>query len=208
MNTPRFTAEASLYQTSKHYNFVAGGTQRSDKQAVIPQQETIDIEQPEVREQSPNRSIDDANAAPAIVSFPPGYTGMTVSPQAGEGTCASCGGATNANPNGAETATPSYVFALGRIEARFPSLGAEKEFVQATGRADTAGKTDRQAFQSVLSERQNRYLARQLCWVLTIEGLETYILLPRDPTDLDLLIEAIRDEPRATNLIEGNQRNL
>jgi hypothetical protein len=199
MNPPRFTAEASLYQTGKQYKFVARETQQPDKQAVIPQQEIIDIEQPELREQSPNRPID-ANAAPAIVSFPSGYTEMTVSPQAGEGTCASCGGATNANPNGVETATPSYVFAMGRIEARFPSLGAEKEFVQATGRADTAGKTDRQAFQAVLSERQNRYLARQLCWVLTIEGLETYILLPRDPTDLDILIEAIRDEPRATDL--------
>ena len=54
----------------------------------------------------------------------------------------------------------SYVYALGRIEPRFPSLAVEKEFAQATGRADTAGLTDRQALHAVLSERQNRYLAR------------------------------------------------
>jgi hypothetical protein len=30
---------------------------------------------------------------------------------------------------------------------------------------------------------------------VTIEGLETYILLPRDPTDFDLLIEAFRSSP-------------
>jgi len=31
--------------------------------------------------------------------------------------------------------------------------------------------------------------------VLTIEGLETYILQPRDPADLDLLVEAMRPTP-------------
>ena len=93
------------------------------------------------------------------------------------------------------TATPSFVYALGRVTPRFPSLAVEKEFVQATGRAVTTGLTDRQALQSVLAQRSNRYLARQLCWVLEIEGLETYILLPRDPADLDLLVDALRPTP-------------
>jgi hypothetical protein len=68
----------------------------------------------------------------------------------------------------------------------------EREFAQATGRADTAGKTDQQTFYAVLSKRENRYLIRQLCWVLTIQGLETYMLLPRDPAEVDLLVQAIR----------------
>lgn len=88
-----------------------------------------------------------------------------------------------------------FVYALGRIEPRFPTLAVEKEFMQATGRADTAGLTDRQALQSVLAQRPNRYLARQLCWVLTIEGLETYLLRPRESADLDLLLDAVRPEP-------------
>jgi hypothetical protein len=92
-------------------------------------------------------------------------------------------------------ATPSFVYALGRITPRFPSLAVEKEFAQATGRAETASLTDRQALQSVLSERGNRYLVRQLCWVLTIEGLEAYILQPRDPADFNLLVEALRPTP-------------
>jgi hypothetical protein len=70
---------------------------------------------------------------------------------------------------------------MGTVEPRFPSLGVEKEFAQATGRAATAGLTDRAALKAVLSERQNRYLVRELCWVLTVEGLETYLLRPRDP---------------------------
>jgi hypothetical protein len=81
------------------------------------------------------------------------------------------------------------------LEARFPNLAVEKEFAQAGGRADTAGKTDQQAFHAILSRRENRYLTRQLCWVLTIQGLETYLLVPRDPADFDLLVEAIRPAP-------------
>jgi PatG Domain len=99
--------------------------------------------------------------------------------------CPTCGG----------TGAASYVYAIGRIEARFPNLGVEKEFAQATGRADTAGKTDYASLHSVLSKRENRYLARQLCWVLTMQGVETYLLVPRDPADLDLLVEAIRPAP-------------
>jgi hypothetical protein len=97
-------------------------------------------------------------------------------------------------------ASSPFVYALGQIEPRFPSLAVEKEFAQATGRADGAGLTDREALQAVLSDRANRYLARQLCWVLVIEGLETYLLTPRDPADLELLVDAVRARPRPTDL--------
>jgi hypothetical protein len=76
----------------------------------------------------------------------------------------------------------------------------EKEFAQATGRAETAGLTDRQVVQNVLAQRHNRYLARQLCWVMTIEGMETYILVPRDQADIDLLVEALRPTPSPMDL--------
>jgi hypothetical protein len=109
-----------------------------------------------------------------------------------------CGGGNCSVPVSAGNA--AYVYALGRIEPRFPSLALEKEFAQATGRAETAGLTDRQATHTVLTQPQNRYLARKLCWVLTIEGLETYLLVPRDSVDLDLLIESIRPAPRATDV--------
>jgi hypothetical protein len=114
--------------------------------------------------------------------------GMLI-PQSAAEPCPTCGGAS------ASHAPPSYVYALGKIEWRFPKQSVEKEFAQATGRAETAGQTDREAFYTILSERRNRYLVRQLCWVLTIEGLETYILVPRDSADLDLLVEAVRPAP-------------
>jgi PatG C-terminal len=102
---------------------------------------------------------------------------------------------------GAEATTPSYVFAVGRVDIRYPSLAVEKEFAQATGRAgETAGLTDQQALHSVLSDSANRYLVRQLCYVLTIEGLETYILQPRHSVDFELLVEAVRPTARPTDV--------
>lgn len=97
-------------------------------------------------------------------------------------------------------ASPTFVYGLGQIQPRFPSLAVEKEFAQGTGRADAAGLTDREALQTVLSDRANRYLVRQLCWVFVIEGLETYLLTPRDPADYELLVEAVRPSPNATDV--------
>ncbi|MFD4033279.1 hypothetical protein ACFWVP_22885 [Streptomyces sp. NPDC058637] len=116
--------------------------------------------------------------------------------------CTTCGhGAvtTEAVSHGAEV-YPSFVYMVGRIEPRMPSLGVEKEFAQATGRAETADLTDRQALLAVLSEPRNRYLARQLCYVVTIQGLDTYLLRPRDPGDFPQLIEALHEAPRSTDL--------
>jgi hypothetical protein len=100
-----------------------------------------------------------------------------------------------AEMNGNGTTDYSYVYALGNVDIRFPSLGVEKEFAQAVGRADTTGLTDQQALASVLSQPQNRYLTRQVCWVMTIEGMETYLLQPREPTDLEMLLESVRSNP-------------
>jgi PatG C-terminal len=78
--------------------------------------------------------------------------------------------------------------------------GRASAYVYAIGRVETTGKTDQQAFHAVLSKRENRYLARQICWVLTIQGLETYLLMPRDSGDLDLLVETIRPSPSPNDI--------
>ncbi|HSA85037.1 MAG TPA: hypothetical protein VLE46_02560, partial [Nitrospira sp.] len=142
------------------------------------------IDQPE----PPSKGNEARPAAPAPEA---GSSNTAISPQAG---CATCGG------TGGMTGKPSYIYAIGRVEARFPNLAAEKEFAQATGRSDTAGKTDQQTFHAVLSKREHRYLVRQLCWVLSIQGLDTYLLVPRDPADIDLLVEAIRPAPSPNDI--------
>ena len=138
------------------------------------------------------------HGTPAARTSPEARARTSITPQAG---CPSCGGAEGpAGPGPNDAVVTSHVYAIGRVEARFPNLAVEKEFAQATGRADTAGKTDQQTFHAVLSRRENRYLVRQLCWVLTIQGLETYLLVPRDPADIDLLVEAIRPAPGANDI--------
>jgi hypothetical protein len=151
------------------------------------------MEQPEGKEVSTNTSASGSDTpAPVASAARPAVSSLAPQP------CPTCGAVPATN--GGVAATPSYVYAIGRIEPRFPRLSVEKELAQVTGRADTVGLSDRQALQRVLSERQNRYLARQLCWVLTVEGLETYLLYPRDLSDWDLLIEAVRATPSPMDL--------
>ena len=150
------------------------------------------MSQSEVSEHSVLPTLNMGGASVTRSSTPSPREAM-ISLQTADGGC-SCSD-TPENPNGSNKIEPSYIYALGRIEARFPSKGVEKEFVQATGRAETTGQTDREAFYTILSQPQNRYLVRQICWVFTIEGLETYILLPRDSSDLESLVEAVRAAP-------------
>lgn len=106
-----------------------------------------------------------------------------------EHTTCHCGGAS-------ATDTPiTPVYTIGKVEARFPSIGLEKEFAQAIGRDKNSRGTNQQAFHSALSHRPNRYLARRLCWIFSIEGLPTYVLQPREECDYDILIESIRPQP-------------
>jgi hypothetical protein len=129
-----------------------------------------------------------ATPAPAV-AVPP--QPPTVGPASD---CPTCGGNVGGGP------PPSYIYAIGSITPRFPQLSIEKEFAQATGRTVTNGLTDRQALHQVLTRPENRYLVRQLCWVMTIEGLETYILVPRNPADSDLLVETLRATPHETDV--------
>jgi hypothetical protein len=93
-----------------------------------------------------------------------------------------------------------WVYALGTIAPRFPSVSIERELAQSISRGDAKGLTDRQAFQAALSRPENRYLVRQLCWVFAVERVETYILTPRDPADYSLLVEALRPNPSPGDL--------
>ncbi len=101
-------------------------------------------------------------------------------------------------------AQPRLTFTrLARSRRDFPALRSKRKWRRSMGRAETARLTDGQAFYQVLSQRENRYLARQMCWVLTVQGLETYLLHPRDPADLDLLVGAIEpsDSPGISAVI-------
>jgi len=128
-----------------------------------------------------------------LSSVAPGLVKSAVPAQ----TCPTCG---SPSITAGDVPMPSYIYAVGKIAPRFPRLSVEKEFAQVLGRTDGKGLTDRQAFHAVLSKPENRYLIRQLCWVMTIEGLETYVLTARDPADFSLLMGSLRPNPTPTDL--------
>jgi hypothetical protein len=151
------------------------------------------MEQPEVKEQVATVSTSGTDA-PGPATAPTRSGAMSLVPQS----CPTCGTAPTAN--GGTSTPPNWIYAIGRVEPRFPRISVEKEFAQALGRDKTPGLTDRQALHAALSKPENSYLLRQLCWVMTIEGLETYILVPRAPAEISLLAEALRPTPQPWDL--------
>ncbi|MFE1437270.1 hypothetical protein [Streptomyces sp. NPDC058739] len=110
-------------------------------------------------------------------------------------TQASCGCSSAASPGATEVeADPAlgYVYVLGRVHAVFPDLSVQHEFFQAAGAGGRTDSSDAEAMYRVLSAPENRYIARQMCFVLSVQDVATYILKPADPTELDELVEALR----------------
>lgn len=110
--------------------------------------------------------------------------------------CQTCGSPQRDFVPGAQ----SFVYAIGRLEPRFPTLGVEKELAQAIGKAGTAKLTDRGAMHKVLSEPNYLYLVRQLCWVFTIESSDAYVVAPRDTEDIRMLVGALRPAPTSGDI--------
>jgi cyclic patellamide precursor peptide PatG len=101
--------------------------------------------------------------------------------------------------NKSNNMTPrQYIYAIGKIVYRFPNKSVEMELVQAIGRipeGETKSLTNLEVAHEVFTDPNNRYLARQICYILNIEGLETYILVPGDPLDIDRFAQALRPAP-------------
>jgi hypothetical protein len=109
--------------------------------------------------------------------------------------CPSCGSKPLSGPTQDAGGGRNYIYAIGQLESRFPSVSVEKEFAQVVGRVPTNGKTDRETFYTVLSDPHNVYIARQLCWIMNISGVDTYVITPRNPADFGLLVESVRPSP-------------
>lgn len=97
-----------------------------------------------------------------------------------------------ANSEQTTPAAPQFVYALGSINPRFPNESVEKEYAQVLTRTDNAGLSDKATLKKLISAPEYRYLLRQLCWVMSVQGLDTYVLYPRDPLALDALVDAVR----------------
>jgi hypothetical protein len=145
------------------------------------------MEQPQTagQEQTNGSPTEKKEAVPAAP--PAAFASGAISPQA----CATCG--TVPAANGGMVTAPSCIYVIGQIEPRFPQLSIEKEARQAMARGGAAKDTDREVMARLLRDPANKYLVRRLCWLLSVQGVETYILIPRDG-DYQPLIDAYRAE--------------
>jgi hypothetical protein len=136
-------------------------------------------------------------------SGPAAMSGQAVTPAQASGGCA-CGA-----PGGLCTCTngdssPScFVYVLGTVDIRFPDQSISGEFqnvaetigiVQGVGANVLPDEDLRSWCHRVLTHlegRKARYIARQLCWILTVTGLPVYYLALRDLYDLEDLISCL-----------------
>src|SRR5215218_9557456 len=123
-----------------------------------------------------------------------------------------CGSMGNHNPDRIMS-SPSYIYAVGKVVHRFPNRSLEMELAQATGRRseeEARGLTREEVIYRALTDATNRYITRQICYILNIEGLETYILILSDPLDIDRLAEALRPAPGVgdINVIIGRKGQI
>lgn len=121
-----------------------------------------------------------------------------VTPAQSQGGCA-CGA-----PGGACTCADGaslsrFIYVLGTVDIRFPdqSISEELQIVAATlGISQDLERPLREWYGRVLSRSEARYVARQLCWILKVEGQPAYYLVLRDLHDLNDLIQCFtRPEP-------------
>jgi len=97
----------------------------------------------------------------------------------------------------------NFVYVLGSVDIRFPDqsifeeLNSEVARIARGQKPDKSGKKEieqrededlRSWYFRVLSHRSVRYVARQVCWILEVEGQPAYYLCLRDSHDLDELI--------------------
>ena len=104
--------------------------------------------------------------------------------------CSSDGGDQSSGEG--NSSPPSYIYiTLGKVRPVFPSLTIEKEFYQVAPPGSPIPPSDELLFQ-VLSQAENLYLAREMCWVFTIAKVDSYIIKPTSEEQVLTLVAAIR----------------
>lgn len=78
---------------------------------------------------------------------------------------------------------PGYLYAIGTLSPVFPSESLRMEFNQIVGRIATVAP-DNQLIVEVLSQGEYLYLARELCWIFSIQGVDAYLVRPRSFPEL------------------------
>ncbi len=161
---------------------------------------TEQVQSPEVETAAPNavattQAVPAPSAvavAPAAIQNPSPVTLSVTTPSIAPQEC-DC-----ENNEAAPAPPPTPIYSLGSIRAAFPNTSLEKEFESITGQAP--GPDNRLLYQ-VLSQGENIYIARNMCFIFQVDGIDSYILKPRSYVELAQFITAL--EPSLEKSLDG-----
>ena len=112
------------------------------------------------------------------------FTNGDLSPQQSSEKSCGCG-----ETEGMKGPEAGPVYAIGMVKCIPRNSSVDNEYLQATKKHFEPANPE--ATRSALSLPENRYLAREMCWILEIQNVETYVLIPSDLDDLKQLIQAL-----------------
>ena len=96
-----------------------------------------------------------------------------------------------------------FIYALGQLDVRMPSVGIEREFQQRERQLyagePRAGRRERRVADVL---RANPHLARSVCFLLLAGGMPVYIITPTSRDVLDAMLQALEGEG-AWSLVVG-----
>ena len=125
----------------------------------------------------------------------------------GAACCAECGRQQQG------TDLEQYIYAIGRLEVRFPTVGIQQEFQQRE-RSGARGSSQ-QATSAPISTRgerlhdvlsRNLHLARRVCWLLMVGRIPAYIVVPSSSDVLQAMLDGIRNpNPDRNDLVIGRR---
>lgn len=96
-------------------------------------------------------------------------------------------------PSG-EREPPKPIYVIGRVTVRFPTPGIQKEYEHES--RGGGYPTEAHAIYDVLSKHP--HIARRVCYVLKVQGVDAYILQPATRNELRYIIETLKPvEPPA-----------
>lgn len=121
------------------------------------------------------------------MAAPSGVAGQPGSGRACPEGCEDCAECRNARAQRDE-----FIYAIGKFDVRFPTLGIEREFQQREARmeAEIAATASRGARTRAILEA-NAHLARNVCYVFTVGGLPAYVIVPTSVQQAPELLSAI-----------------
>ncbi len=168
-----------------------------------PSSEMLDdlpVSDPGSAENDPPREAEAVDSAPAILTPACQDRGTSsLEPAQGSGS----GGCACSPPAG----PPEFVYAIGTLRPVFPDLSVREEFRYAVNQVPGGSET---SYHLVFTYQPSPpstpspffYIAEHCCWLLEIDGVDTYLLQPRSTRELRDLVDAIPPEdeiePRMT----------